>query len=88
MESRIKDLLSSLEWSNGWIPKMDMKVLALSVGAGSAALWLWRWCTSPRLPPGPRGWPLVGHIQDLSHLDMVEIGKKYGDIFTVWVRNT
>ena len=88
MESWNKDLFSNLEWSNGWIPKMVNKALAVSVVAGAAALWLWRWYTSPRLPPGPRGWPLVGHIQDLSHLDMVEIGKKYGDIFTVWVRNT
>ncbi len=79
---------AGLEWSNRWIPNMDKKALAVSIGAGAAALWLWRWYTSPRLPPGPRGWPLVGHIKDLSHLDMVEIGKKYGDIFTVWVGNT
>ncbi len=88
MVSRIaKELFSGFKWNNG-THKLDKKALAVSVGAGAAGLWLWRWYTSPRLPPGPRGWPLVGHIKDLSHLDMVEIGKKYGDIFTVWVGNT
>ncbi len=88
LQSRIKELVSSLPWIKGWTPTVDKKVLVVSVGAGAAALWLWRWYTSPRLPPGPRGLPLVGYIADPSHLDMVEIGKKYGDIFTVWVGNT
>ncbi|GFQ73968.1 hypothetical protein TNCT_450211 [Trichonephila clavata] len=35
-------------------------------------------------PPGPIGLPIVGYLPFLSentHLDLIELGKKYGDIF-------
>ncbi|OJA07969.1 hypothetical protein AZE42_13541, partial [Rhizopogon vesiculosus] len=35
-------------------------------------------------PPGPPGWPLIGNISDMPHvqpwLTFAEWGKKYGDI--------
>ncbi|GFQ73967.1 cytochrome P450 2J2 [Trichonephila clavata] len=37
-------------------------------------------------PPGPIGLPIVGYLPFLSqntHLDFIELGKKYGDIFSV-----
>lgn len=39
-----------------------------------------------KLPPGPRGFPLVGSIFSLGrnpHLTFMEMAKKYGDVFTV-----
>ncbi|KAG1804548.1 cytochrome P450 [Suillus subaureus] len=40
-------------------------------------------------PPGPRGWPLVGNIQDIPQIEpwltFAEWGKKYGDISHVEV---
>jgi len=36
-------------------------------------------------PPGPRGWPIVGNIQDIPQikpwLTFAEWGKKYGECF-------
>ncbi|GIX83792.1 cytochrome P450 18a1 [Caerostris darwini] len=37
-------------------------------------------------PPGPAGLPLVGYLPFLSenvHMDFIELGKKYGDVFSV-----
>ncbi|GFY37622.1 cytochrome P450 2J2 [Trichonephila inaurata madagascariensis] len=37
-------------------------------------------------PPGPIGLPIVGYLPFLSentHLDLIELGKKYGDIFSI-----
>lgn len=39
-----------------------------------------------KLPPGPRGFPLVGSIFSLGrnpHLTFMEMAKKYGNVFTV-----
>lgn len=39
-----------------------------------------------KLPPGPRGFPLVGSIFSLGrnpHLTFMEMAKKYGDVFTI-----
>ncbi|GIX83791.1 cytochrome P450 2J2 [Caerostris darwini] len=37
-------------------------------------------------PPGPTGLPLLGYLPFLTenlHLDLIELGKKYGDVFSV-----
>ena len=44
--------------------------------------------TSPRLPPGPPAWPVVGSMFSLSekmHLDFKVLRQRYGDVFTVWL---
>ena len=36
------------------------------------------------VPPGPTGVPILGYIpflSDYSHLDLIKLGKKYGNIF-------
>ncbi|KAI3970048.1 hypothetical protein MKX01_015586 [Papaver californicum] len=44
---------------------------------------------SRRLPPGPPCWPLIGNLLDIGyhckapHKRLVELGKKYGPIFTI-----
>lgn len=38
------------------------------------------------LPPGPRGWPIVGYIpylDDFAHLQFIELTKNYGKVFRV-----
>ncbi len=41
----------------------------------------------PRLPPGPRGWPLLGHIPDVRRLGVLTLlersWKEFGDVFTL-----
>ncbi|KAL9241220.1 hypothetical protein vseg_015353 [Gypsophila vaccaria] len=40
-----------------------------------------------RLPPGPRGWPIIGNMLDLGtmpHRALAELGKKYGPV--IWLR--
>ncbi|KAK9663979.1 hypothetical protein RND81_14G010900 [Saponaria officinalis] len=40
-----------------------------------------------RLPPGPRGWPIIGNILDLGtmpHRTLAELGKKYGPV--IWLK--
>ncbi|CAH1246012.1 CYP1A1 [Branchiostoma lanceolatum] len=41
------------------------------------------------LPPGPRGWPLVGNLPMLAKSAFVpatftELSKQYGDVMTIW----
>ncbi|GBO01004.1 hypothetical protein AVEN_156456-1, partial [Araneus ventricosus] len=37
-------------------------------------------------PPGPMGLPFIGYLPFLSedvHLDLIQLGKKYGDVFSI-----
>uniref|UniRef100_A0AAY4D1C8 Cytochrome P450 2M1-like n=1 Tax=Denticeps clupeoides TaxID=299321 RepID=A0AAY4D1C8_9TELE len=67
----------------------------LSVVLGIIALILWKNWSKPdhfsRLPPGPAPVPLVGN---LLHIDVkepytyyLELAKKYGSVFTIWLSN-
>jgi hypothetical protein len=46
---------------------------------------------NPSYPPGPRGWPLVGNIQDIPQtkpwLTFAEWGKKYGACLLLFQKN-
>ncbi|XP_078579510.1 cytochrome P450 2U1-like [Branchiostoma floridae x Branchiostoma japonicum] len=42
------------------------------------------------LPPGPRGWPLLGNLPMLSKsaflsATLMELSKQYGDVMTIWM---
>ena len=46
---------------------------------------------SPNLPPGPRGWPLVGSMFSLSdrwHVDFMNMREQYGDVFCFYLGST
>ena len=56
-----------------------------SVILGCAALArLARWRSHPRLPPGPKGYPIVGNLLDLPPTHFWEVfsawGKQYGGL--------
>ena len=59
--------------------------------AGSAVLGvvIYKVVTRPRgLPPGPRGWPIIGAIGELSnefYSDVVRLGDTHGDIFSLYM---
>ncbi|GIY94316.1 cytochrome P450 18a1 [Caerostris extrusa] len=39
-----------------------------------------------KLPPGPKGWPIVGYVPYLSskpHLDFIKLAKTYGPVFSL-----
>ncbi|KAI3973997.1 hypothetical protein MKX01_030573, partial [Papaver californicum] len=67
-----------------------------SLAAGTAFLFLFflinRICqfkstTAGRLPPGPRGWPIIGNILDIGpqpHKTIVLLQRKYGPL--IWLR--
>ncbi|KAI3890746.1 hypothetical protein MKX03_019138, partial [Papaver bracteatum] len=67
-----------------------------SLAAGAAVLFLFflinRICRSKstnvrRLPPGPRGWPIIGNILDIGphpHKNLVLLQRKYGPL--IWLR--
>eukprot|EP00058_Branchiostoma_floridae_P009186 XP_002594674.1 hypothetical protein BRAFLDRAFT_271642 [Branchiostoma floridae] len=45
------------------------------------------------LPPGPRGWPLLGNIPTLAKsaflpATFTELSKQYGDVMTIWIGGT
>ena len=59
-------------------------------GTAVVGVALYRVLNTPRgLPPGPRGWPVIGAVTELSthlmHEDCVRLGKKYGDIISLYV---
>ena len=58
-------------------------------GTAVVGVVLYRVLNTPRgLPPGPRGWPVIGAVTELStlmHEDCVRLGKKHGDIFSLYV---
>lgn len=60
----------------------------ITVVVGGLAYLVVRYIRSPwrKLPPGPRGWPLLGNISELGDKQWFrfeEIAKKYGETFMV-----
>ena len=52
---------------------------------------LWSFATRPRnLPPGPKGWPLIGCVglfySDI-HREFANLGKRYGDVTSMYMLN-
>ena len=44
--------------------------------------------TKKKLPPGPRGWPIVGNLYDirpLPHHALAKMASEYGPIMTIWM---
>ena len=58
-------------------------------GTSVVGVVLYRVLNTPRgLPPGPRGWPVigaVGEVSDRMHEDGIRLGKKYGDIISFYL---
>ncbi|XP_066301251.1 cytochrome P450 2J4-like [Branchiostoma lanceolatum] len=60
-------------------------VLVLLVAFLATAVLLER-LRRPRLPPGPRAWPVIGNLPSLTkqvHLKFTEWRQQYGDVYTV-----
>ena len=61
--------------------------LACVVLGCAALVRLARWCSPPRLPPGPRGYPIVGNLLDLPPNHIWEKfgawGRQYGGLFSL-----
>ncbi|XP_022080874.1 cytochrome P450 2J6-like [Acanthaster planci] len=79
---------------------MDLAGLWSHVNLLSALLGLviftvlsWFFSRSKNLPPGPRGWPLLGYIPQLArikepvHEVFAKMGKKYGPVFCLKIAN-
>ncbi|KAF4404038.1 hypothetical protein G4B88_014494 [Cannabis sativa] len=71
---------------------LHLHILILFFFAILSLVWFWlttkRSSTVPPLPPGPRGWPIVGYLPFLSpnlHIDLSELAKVYGPIFRLWM---
>ncbi|XP_019642652.1 PREDICTED: cytochrome P450 2U1-like [Branchiostoma belcheri] len=66
----------------------DLPTFLLAV---CACLLTYLYLQRPRnLPPGPRGWPLVGNLPMLAKSDFLpatftELSKQYGDVMTIWI---
>ncbi|KAI8513698.1 hypothetical protein Bbelb_080220 [Branchiostoma belcheri] len=66
----------------------DLPTFLLAV---CACLLTYLYLQRPRnLPPGPRGWPLIGNLPMLAKSDFLpatftELSKQYGDVMTIWI---
>jgi coumaroylquinate(coumaroylshikimate) 3'-monooxygenase len=61
-------------------------LLAGVVLAGAA--YILSYVTKKKLPPGPRGWPIVGNLYDirpLPHHALAKMASEYGPIMTIWM---
>ena len=74
----------------GWrLPALSPRAVAAGaavVAGATVAVW---WARGRgRLPPGPRPWPLLGNLPQLSeklHEDLVSMGQVYGEVFTLYM---
>ena len=58
-------------------------------GTAVVGVALYRVLNTPRsLPPGPRGWPVVGAVNEINedlYTDIVRLGRTHGDIFSLYM---
>ncbi|XP_035687382.1 cytochrome P450 2U1-like [Branchiostoma floridae] len=65
--------------------------LPLFLAATCVCLLTYLYLQRPRnLPPGPRGWPLLGNIPMVAKsaflpATLAELSKRYGDVMTIWM---
>lgn len=77
---------------NSYNEKHEPVVLIVTLLLSAFVLLIWLMQKSNKencfLPPGPRGWPLVGYLPYLGsnlHDDFSELAKIYGPIYKVWL---
>ena len=66
-----------------WLKAQDHGILTVGALFGLIVLYVARYLTSPyrKLPPGPRGYPIIGNMFELGGgkwLRFTELQKKYG----------
>ena len=63
---------------------MTSAILAYSVAVVSLLWLIRRWRSTHKLPPGPKGWPIIGNLfdmpRDYAWLKYAEWGKIYGEL--------